>query len=197
MNLSELRPKEGSRHSKKRVGRGHGSGLGKTSGKGHKGQNSRSGGGVRPGFEGGQMPLHRRLPKIGFYNKFAIEQCVIKVSDLNKFNDGDEVNHRTLFEKGIIDITNHFRKTITKNSERTSEVDWNEVSEVRMNWLYKRFPIKVISDGKKLEKKLNVKLNRVSKSVEKMILDNGGSVERIKVVSTGRRIKDLKNKNDK
>ena len=102
MRLEELKPAEGSKHRAKIVGRGIGSGTGKTSGKGHKGQNARSGGGVRPGFEGGQMPLYRRLPKRGFKNIFAKQYVSINVEALNKFEDGEEVNAETLIEKGVI-----------------------------------------------------------------------------------------------
>lgn len=102
MRLEELKPAEGSKHRAKIVGRGIGSGTGKTSGKGHKGQNARSGGGVRPGFEGGQMPLYRRLPKRGFKNIFAKQYVSINVEALNKFEDGEEVNAQTLIEKGVI-----------------------------------------------------------------------------------------------
>lgn len=102
MRLEELKPAAGSTHRKKIVGRGIGSGVGKTSGKGHKGQNARSGGGVRPGFEGGQMPLYRRLPKRGFTNIFAKKYVAVNVEVLDKFNDGDEVTAESLLEKGII-----------------------------------------------------------------------------------------------
>jgi len=89
--LNQLKPVEGARHSKKRLGRGIGSGLGKTAGRGTKGQNSRSGGGVRPGFEGGQLPLFQRLPKRGFKNHTRVEYAVINVSDLNVFDNGKTV----------------------------------------------------------------------------------------------------------
>ena len=105
MRLEELKPAEGSKHRAKIVGRGIGSGTGKTSGKGHKGQNARSGGGVRPGFEGGQMPLYRRLPKRGFKNIFAKQYVSINVEALNKFEDGEEVTAETLLEKGVISKT--------------------------------------------------------------------------------------------
>ena len=105
MRLDELQPAEGSKFTRKRVGRGIGSGTGKTSGKGHKGQNARSGGGVRPGFEGGQMPLYRRLPKRGFTNIFAKQYVAINVEDLNKLEDGTEVTAEVLKEKGIISKT--------------------------------------------------------------------------------------------
>ena len=103
MKLHTMHPAEGATTTKKRVGRGIGSGLGKTSGKGHKGQNARSGGGVRPGFEGGQLPLFRRLPKRGFTNaKFKTEYAVINLSDLNKFEDGAVVTPELLKEMGLV-----------------------------------------------------------------------------------------------
>ncbi len=102
MRLDELKPAEGSTFKSKRVGRGIGSGTGKTSGKGHKGQKARSGGGVRPGFEGGQMPLYRRLPKRGFNNIFAKEYVTINVSDLEKFENGTEVTQELLKETGVV-----------------------------------------------------------------------------------------------
>ena len=103
MKLHELRPSEGAFKTSKRLGRGTGSGLGKTSGKGHKGQNARSGGGVRPGFEGGQLPLFRSLPKRGFSNAmFKVEYATINVSDLEKFEDGAVVTPELLKEMGIL-----------------------------------------------------------------------------------------------
>ncbi|WP_061995604.1 50S ribosomal protein L15 [Clostridium sp. ATCC 25772] len=102
MKLHELRPAAGAKKAAKRVGRGTGSGLGKTAGKGQNGQNSRSGGGVRPGFEGGQMPLYRRLPKRGFTNIFAKEYACINVERLNIFENGTEITPEVLMEKGIV-----------------------------------------------------------------------------------------------
>lgn len=103
MKLHELKKNEGATFRKKIVGRGRGSGLGKTSGRGQKGQNARSGGGVSPVFEGGQLPLYRRLPKRGFSNHdFKTVYAVINVSDLNVFNDGDVVTPALLKEKGIV-----------------------------------------------------------------------------------------------
>ena len=103
MELSNLRPAEGSKHSDDfRRGRGHGSGNGKTAGKGHKGQKARSGGGVRPGFEGGQMPLYRRLPKRGFTCRNSKEIVGINVSALERFEDGAVVSVETLIESGIV-----------------------------------------------------------------------------------------------
>ena len=102
MRLDELQPAEGSKFTRKRVGRGIGSGTGKTSGKGHKGQNARSGGGVRPGFEGGQMPLYRRLPKRGFNNIFAKKYVTINVEVLERFENGTGVTAELLKETGVI-----------------------------------------------------------------------------------------------
>lgn len=102
MKLHELAPAAGSKNTRTRVGRGLGSGLGKTSGRGQKGQNSRSGGGVRSGFEGGQMPLYRRLPKRGFKNIFALQYAEVNVSQLNRFEDGATVDPVALIEAGIL-----------------------------------------------------------------------------------------------
>ena len=102
MKLCELSPAVGSTKAPKRVGRGHGSGTGKTAGKGHKGQNARSGGGVRPGFEGGQMPLYIRLPKRGFYNKFANNFVEVNVKDLERFDANTEITAEVLKEAGVI-----------------------------------------------------------------------------------------------
>ncbi len=102
MRLNELAPSEGSRSSRKRKGRGVGSGLGKTAGRGSKGHRSRSGGGVRPGFEGGQMPIHRRLPKRGFTNIFKKKILIINISDLQRFESGGAVDAETLLKAGMI-----------------------------------------------------------------------------------------------
>ena len=102
MKLHELTAVEGSTKERKRIGRGHGSGQGKTAGKGHKGQKARSGGSIRPGFEGGQMPLQRRVPKRGFNNIFVKKIVAINVSDLNKFEDGAEVDAQALVNAGIV-----------------------------------------------------------------------------------------------
>jgi large subunit ribosomal protein L15 len=103
MKLYELQPTPGSKKAPTRKGRGPGSGNGKTGGKGHKGQNARAGGGTRPGFEGGQMPLYRRLPKRGFNNtRFATVYAVVNISDLNVFENGTEVGIKDLQEKGLV-----------------------------------------------------------------------------------------------
>lgn len=102
MRIDTLSPAEGARTSKKRLGRGIGSGLGKTSGKGHKGQWARSGGGVRPGFEGGQMPLTRKVPKRGFNNHFKVVYAVVNLDKLNMFEAGTVVDYDVLLENGLV-----------------------------------------------------------------------------------------------
>ena len=107
MKLHELSPAEGSVKENFRKGRGAGSGNGKTAGKGHKGQNARSGGGVRPGFEGGQLPLYRKLPKRGFKNYlFGKQYVIVNVQSLNKFDDGEVVDSAALLAKGVINKVN-------------------------------------------------------------------------------------------
>ena len=102
MKLNELSPAVGSAKDSYRRGRGPGSGNGKTAGKGHKGQNARSGGGVRPGFEGGQLPLYRKLPKRGFKNRFAVNYAIVNVADLNRFEDGAVVDLEALLAAKIV-----------------------------------------------------------------------------------------------
>ena len=120
MNIHELSPVVGSTHVNKRKGRGHGTGNGKTAGRGHKGQKARSGGGVRIGFEGGQMPLARRLPKRGFNNIFAEPLTAVNVAVLNKFEDGAVVDAEALLASGILSKVEYGVKflgngTVTKN----------------------------------------------------------------------------------
>lgn len=147
MKLHDLRPAEGGGvKAKKRLGRGIGSGTGKTSGKGHKGQNARSGGGVRPGFEGGQMPLFRRLPKRGFTNIFAKEYAVINVSDLNAFENGAEVTPEILIEQGII------KKAKAKDGVRIlGEGDLNVKLTVKAQHFSKAAAEKIEAAGGKAE----------------------------------------------
>ena len=121
MKLFELSPAEGSVKDVKRIGRGHGSGNGKTAGKGHKGQNARSGGGVRPGFEGGQMPMTRRIPKRGFNNIFATKYSTVNVSDLDKFVDGTVVDAELLAASGLVKNTANGVK-ILGNGELTKNL---------------------------------------------------------------------------
>lgn len=144
MKLHELKHTEGARRDKKRIGRGTGSGNGKTAGKGHKGQNSRAGGGVRPGFEGGQLPLFQRLPKRGFTNINRKEYAIINLDQLNRFEDGTVVTPELLLETGL-------------------------VSKLQSG-------VKVLANGN-LEKKLSVKVNKVSKAAQEKIEAAGGTVE--------------------
>lgn len=114
MKLHELSPAPGSTAPAWRKGRGTGSGNGKTAGKGHKGQNARSGGGVRPGFEGGQLPLYRKLPKRGFHNRFAKEYSVVNVEALNRYQDGDTVDLAALAEAGVVSQPKGALKVLSK-----------------------------------------------------------------------------------
>ena len=117
MRINELSPAENSRKSPKRLGRGIGSGIGKTSGKGHKGQNARSGGGVRPGFEGGQMPITRRLPQRGFNNLFKKVFSVVNVEDLNALEDNTVVTEEVLKQKGILSKLSNYGLKVLGNGE--------------------------------------------------------------------------------
>ena len=144
MKLHELQPAIGSTTAPKRLGRGVGSQLGKTSGKGHKGAKARSGGGPRPGFEGGQMPLTRRLPKRGFTNIFGKEYAIVNVSALNVFEDGAVVTNEALIEKGLV------KKVLDG--------------------------VKVLGGGE-LQKKLTVKVDKVTDSAKEKIEAIGGKVE--------------------
>ncbi len=121
MKLHELSPAEGSAKAAWRKGRGVGSGNGKTAGKGHKGQSARSGGGVRPGFEGGQLPLYRKLPKRGFHNKFATVYAVVNVEALNQFEDGAVVDLDALLAKKIVRKANDGLKVLG-NGELTKKL---------------------------------------------------------------------------
>jgi large subunit ribosomal protein L15 len=116
MKLDELRPAAGANRNRKRVGRGDGSGHGKTSGRGHKGQGARSGGNVQPGFEGGQMPLQRRLPKRGFHNPFRIEMAVVNLAQLDHFPAGGEANPQTLADQGLVKGRNRRVKILGEGS---------------------------------------------------------------------------------
>ena len=145
MKLNELSPAEGARKSRFRVGRGLGSGNGKTSGKGMKGQKSRSGGGVRTGFEGGQMPLYRRLPKRGFKNIFANVYAEVNVETLNRFEDGTTVDAVALVEAGVLkNIQDGVR--ILGNGELTKKLT------VVANGFTKTAEEKITAAGGKIEK---------------------------------------------
>ena len=123
MRINELKPAEGSVSKSKRLGRGIGSGLGKTSGKGHKGQKARSGGGVRPGFEGGQMPLIRQLPKIGFTNNFRKVYTTINVGELEVFDNGTTVTVELLKSKNIISKIEPYGLKVLGNGNLTKKLN--------------------------------------------------------------------------
>ena len=144
MKLHELSPAIGSTKEAKRIGRGHGSGNGKTAGKGHKGQKARAGHGMRPGFEGGQMPLQRRLPKRGFNNIFATEWVAINVAALEAFEDGAVVDAAALVEKGIIKKANLPVKVLA-NGKLTKKLT------VKVNACSAAASEKIISAGGKVE----------------------------------------------
>lgn len=144
MKLHELAPAAGSKKKRTRVGRGLGSGLGKTAGKGHKGQNARAGGGVRPGFEGGQRPLYLRLPKRGFYNKFAVEYAIVNISKLNRFEDGAVVDPVILIEFGVLKNVREGVR-ILGNGELTKKLT------VRANGFTKTAVAKIEAAGGKVE----------------------------------------------
>ena len=144
MKLNELSPAPGSRQSGRRLGRGIGSGLGKTSGKGHKGQNARSGGGVRPGFEGGQTPLFRRLPKRGFKNRNAKVYTEVTLSQLDKLDAGTEVTAASLKELGLIKKVND-GIVILGNGELTKKLN------IKASRVTKNAKAKIEAAGGKVE----------------------------------------------
>ena len=146
--LNELKPVEGARHAKKRLGRGIGSGLGNTAGIGHKGQNARTSGGVRPGFEGGQIPLFQRLPKRGFKNVNRKDYAVVNLSDLLAFEENSVIDLAALTSKGLVKKVYDGVKVLGN-----------------------------LKDGETFNKKYTVKANKFSKSAEAAITAAGGTVE--------------------
>ena len=145
MKLHELKPAEGSTKSRKRVGRGNGSGLGNTAGRGHKGQKARSGGGVRPGFEGGQMPMMRRIPKRGFTNIFKKEYTVINVSDLEeRFENGAEVSIESLCAAGLI-------KKVKDGVKLLGDGEITKALTVKVDKVSKTAAEKIVAAGGKVE----------------------------------------------
>ncbi len=144
MKLHELAPAEGSRKVRNRVGRGLGSGNGKTAGRGMKGQNSRAGGGVRTGFEGGQMPIYRRLPKRGFKNVWAKTYAEVNVETLNRFEDGETVDPVALVERGILNVLQDGIRVLG-NGELTKKLT------VRANGFTKSAEQKITAAGGKVE----------------------------------------------
>ena len=189
MNLNELRPAEGSKRERRRIGRGHGTGWGKTAGKGHNGQKQRSGSYVSPIFEGGQMPIVRRIPKRGFSNHpFKKDFVVITLNDVvKKFNDGDIVSLETLVENGVVKnprfITKYSDETLRNIKGRKAvkaylkeNID-SYVKEREYTSL-----LKVIGNTE-VDKKLTVKAHRISKTAKELIEKAGGSVELLEIRS--------------
>ena len=189
MNLNELRPAEGSKRERRRIGRGHGTGWGKTAGKGHNGQKQRSGSYVSTIFEDGQMPIVRRIPKRGFSNHpFKKDFVVITLNDVvKKFNDGDVVSLETLVENGVVKnprfITKYSDETLRNIKGRKAvkaylkeNID-SYVKEREYTSL-----LKVIGNTE-VDKKLTVKAHRISKTAKELIEKAGGSVELLEIRS--------------
>ena len=202
MNLNELRPADGSKRDRKRVGRGHGTGWGKTAGKGHNGQKQRSGTYVSPIFEGGQMPIIRRVPKRGFSNSpFKKDMVVITLSDIvEKFNDGDVVSLETLVENGIlknpkfiIKYSDEALRNIKGKKAVKEYLETNVESYVKE----KDFTslLKIIGNAE-VTKKLTVKAHGISKSAKESVEKAGGSVEILEVKSYSTKAGNNKNENE-
>ena len=189
MNLNELRPAAGSKRERRRVGRGHGTGWGKTAGKGHNGQKQRSGSYVSPIFEGGQMPIIRRIPKRGFSNApFKKDIIAITLSDIvEKFNDGDVVSLETLVENGIVKNPKFIKKysdEVLRNIKGRRAVKEYLNSNIEAYVKEKEFTslLKIIGNTE-VNKKLTVKAHRISKAAKELIEKAGGSVELLEIRS--------------
>ena len=189
MNLNELRPAAGSKRERRRVGRGHGTGWGKTAGKGHNGQKQRSGSYVSPIFEGGQMPIIRRIPKRGFSNApFKKDIIVITLADIvERFNDGDVVSLQTLVENGIVKnpkfITKYSDETLRNAKGRRAVKEYLNAN-VEAYVKEKDFTslLKIIGNTE-VNKKLTVKTHKISKTAKELIEKAGGSVELVEIKS--------------
>ena len=189
MNLNELRPAAGSKRERRRVGRGHGTGWGKTAGKGHNGQKQRSGSYVSPIFEGGQMPIIRRIPKRGFSNApFKKDIIVITLADIvERFNDGDVVSLQTLVENGIVKnpkfITKYSDEALRNTKGRRAVKEYLNAN-VEAYVKEKDFTslLKIIGNTE-VNKKLTVKAHRISKAAKELIEKAGGSVELLEIKS--------------
>ena len=202
MNLNELRPADGSKRDRKRVGRGHGTGWGKTAGKGHNGQKQRSGTYVSPIFEGGQMPIVRRVPKRGFSNSpFKKDMVVITLSDIvEKFNDGDVVSLETLVENGIIKNPKFIIKysdEALRNIKGKKAVKEYLETNVESYVKEKDFTslLKIIGNAE-VTKKLTVKAHGISKAAKESVEKAGGSVEILEVKSYSTKAGNNKNENE-
>lgn len=202
MNLNELRPAEGSKRERRRVGRGHGTGWGKTAGKGHNGQKQRSGTYVSPIFEGGQMPIIRRVPKRGFSNSpFKKDMVVIALSDIvEKFNDGDVVSLQTLVENGIIKnpkfIVKYSDEALRNVKGKKAVKEYLEVN-VESYVKEKDFTslLKIIGNAE-VTKKLTVKAHGISKAAKESVEKAGGSVEILEVKSYSAKAGNNKKENE-
>ena len=202
MNLNELRPAEGSKRERRRVGRGHGTGWGKTAGKGHNGQKQRSGTYVSPIFEGGQMPIVRRVPKRGFSNSpFKKDMVVIALSDIvEKFNDGDVVSLQTLVENGIIKnpkfIVKYSDEALRNVKGKKAVKEYLETN-IESYVKEKDFTslLKIIGNAE-VTKKLTVKAHGISKSAKESVEKAGGSVEILEVKSYSTKAGNNKNENE-
>ena len=202
MNLNELRPAEGSKRERRRVGRGHGTGWGKTAGKGHNGQKQRSGTYVSPIFEGGQMPIVRRVPKRGFSNSpFKKDMVVITLSDIvEKFNDGDVVSLQTLVENGIIKnpkfIVKYSDEALRNVKGKKAVKEYLETN-VESYVKEKDFTslLKIIGNAE-VTKKLTVKAHGISKAAKESVEKAGGSVEIVEVKSYSTKAGNNKKENE-
>jgi ribosomal protein L15 len=202
MNLNELRPAEGSKRERRRVGRGHGTGWGKTAGKGHNGQKQRSGTYVSPIFEGGQMPIVRRVPKRGFSNSpFKKDMVVIALSDIvEKFNDGDVVSLQTLVENGIIKnpkfIVKYSDEALRNVKGKKAVKEYLETN-VESYVKEKDFTslLKIIGNAE-VTKKLTVKAHGISKTAKESVEKAGGSVEILEVKSYSTKAGNNKKENE-
>ena len=202
MNLNELRPAEGSKRERRRVGRGHGTGWGKTAGKGHNGQKQRSGTYVSPIFEGGQMPIIIRVPKRGFSNSpFKKDMVVITLSDIvEKFNDGDVVSLETLVENGIIKNPKFIIKysdEALRNIKGKKAVKEYLETNVESYVKEKDFTslLKIIGNAE-VTKKLTVKAHGISKAAKESVEKAGGSVEILEVKSYSAKAGNNKKENE-
>ena len=189
MNLNELRPAAGSKRERRRVGRGHGTGWGKTAGKGHNGQKQRSGSYVSPIFEGGQMPIIRRIPKRGFSNApFKKDIIAITLTDIvERFNDGDVVSLETLVENGIVKNPKFIKKYSDEalrnvKGRRAVKEYLNSNIEAYVKEKEVTSLLKIIGNTE-VNKKLTVKAHRISKAAKELIEKAGGSVELLEIKS--------------
>ena len=189
MNLNELRPAAGSKRERRRVGRGHGTGWGKTAGKGHNGQKQRSGSYVSPIFEGGQMPIIRRIPKRGFSNApFKKDIIAFTLTDIvERFNDGDVVSLETLVENGIVKNPKFIKKYSDEalrnvKGRRAVKEYLNSNIEAYVKEKEVTSLLKIIGNTE-VNKKLTVKAHRISKAAKELIEKAGGSVELLEIKS--------------